>query len=62
MSQKVIVVPCYNEAHRLAVEAFIDFGARESNVRFIFVDDGSTDQTREILAELERHDGNGTHA
>jgi dolichyl-phosphate beta-glucosyltransferase len=45
-----IVVPCYNEEHRLPVDQFERFIGR-SQIRFIFVDDGSRDQT---LARLER--------
>jgi dolichyl-phosphate beta-glucosyltransferase len=46
----MIVVPCYNEELRLPVEQFERFlGA--SDVRFVFVDDGSRDKT---LDRLER--------
>jgi dolichyl-phosphate beta-glucosyltransferase len=49
----VIVVPCYNEALRLPVADFRQFLAR-SPVRFVFVDDGSGDNTLERLQELRR--------
>lgn len=48
-----IVVPCYNEAQRLRVEAFRAFAAAVPRVRFLLVDDGSTDDTARILAGLE---------
>jgi glycosyltransferase involved in cell wall biosynthesis len=40
-----IVVPCYNEAGRLDVEAFGDFVAGHPWLSLVFVDDGSTDGT-----------------
>jgi dolichyl-phosphate beta-glucosyltransferase len=43
----VIVVPCYNEAKRLNVAAF----AAHADVQFLFVDDGSTDDTRTMLQQ-----------
>lgn len=49
----VIVVPCYNEALRLPVADFRQFLA-QSQVRFVFVDDGSSDNTLERLQELRR--------
>ena len=47
-----IVVPCYNEASRLDGERFLEFLATEPGVRFLFVNDGSTDQTLEVLRKL----------
>jgi dolichyl-phosphate beta-glucosyltransferase len=45
----VVVVPCYNEAARLDVAAFEKALEREPKLRFMFVDDGSTDDTRGVL-------------
>ena len=48
----VIVVPCYNEANRLNVTRFESFEREnEDDVSFLFVDDGSTDQTFEKLKD-----------
>ncbi len=48
----VIVVPCFNEAQRLPREAFLDYAAAHEEVHFLFVDDGSTDSTRDLLFDL----------
>lgn len=48
----VIVVPCYNEAARLPVAALQAAVAALPRVRFLFVDDGSTDGTRAALDAL----------
>ena len=53
MSSFAIIVPCYNEASRLNLEAFINFGNQFSDVHFLFVNDGSTDATNEKLKTIE---------
>jgi dolichyl-phosphate beta-glucosyltransferase len=47
----VVVVPCYNEERRLDEAAFVAL-ARSRKIRLLFVDDGSTDATREVLARM----------
>jgi len=47
-----IVVPCFDEAARLQPEAFEDFAERHPSCRFVFVDDGSSDDTRVQLEAL----------
>jgi glycosyltransferase involved in cell wall biosynthesis len=47
-----LVVPCYNEAHRIDAAAFRNFLMREPSAAFVFVDDGSTDGSRELLERL----------
>jgi glycosyltransferase involved in cell wall biosynthesis len=49
----VIVVPCYNEELRLPVDRFLRF-LSESQVRFVFVDDGSRDKTLDRLESLRK--------
>jgi glycosyltransferase involved in cell wall biosynthesis len=47
----VIVVPCFNEGRRLRAEGFRPL-LGEEETRVLFVDDGSTDDTREVLASI----------
>jgi len=48
----IIVIPCYNEADRLAVDTFVDFRPPGRRVEFLFVDDGSRDGTLRILEAM----------
>jgi glycosyltransferase involved in cell wall biosynthesis len=50
MSRTVVVVPCYNEEARFRPEPFLRYRDAHPDVRFLLVDDGSTDRT---LATLE---------
>jgi dolichyl-phosphate beta-glucosyltransferase len=52
----MIVVPCYNERSRLDFGAFGQFVRDHDGTGFLFVDDGSTDGTRELLDDLVRAD------
>lgn len=47
-----VVVPCYNEAARFKVDAFLDFARSFPRVHFVFVNDGSRDATLEVLNAL----------
>jgi glycosyltransferase involved in cell wall biosynthesis len=47
-----IVIPCYNEVARLKPDAFLDFAGEHPNISFLFVNDGSTDETARVLREL----------
>jgi dolichyl-phosphate beta-glucosyltransferase len=48
----VIVIPCYNEAARLAPMAFLRFTEMRPDCRLLFVNDGSTDETMVHLHRL----------
>jgi glycosyltransferase involved in cell wall biosynthesis len=48
----VVVVPCYNEVDRLEGERFVASCTGESGLRFLFVNDGSSDGTGAMLDEL----------
>jgi glycosyltransferase involved in cell wall biosynthesis len=47
-TRPVVVVPCFDEARRLAIGTFLDM-ARAGNMTVLFVDDGSRDATRSII-------------
>lgn len=49
-----VVIPCYNEAARLPLADFEIFLANEacSNIHLLFVNDGSTDSTLDLLRDL----------
>jgi dolichyl-phosphate beta-glucosyltransferase len=47
-----IVVPCYNEEHRLPVDVFRSFPGAE----FLFVNDGSRDRTLQVIESLRDSD------
>ena len=49
IQKTAIIVPCYNESKRLKSEAFIGYAEKNKSVHFIFVNDGSTDDTFEII-------------
>jgi glycosyltransferase involved in cell wall biosynthesis len=52
-----LVVPCFNEAGRLNPDAFLQFVAGRPDIGLVFVDDGSTDATPAILADLATRGG-----
>lgn len=53
MSKKTcIVIPCYNEARRLAADAFLAFLQEEPEIDLCFVNDGSRDGTIDVLKEI----------
>ena len=54
MPKTCIVVPCYNEAGRLKPGEFLDWTRRITDLHFLFVNDGSTDGTSELLVCLRQ--------
>lgn len=49
-----VIIPCYNEAARLKCNVVRDYLGRSPELSILFVDDGSTDSTFEILEGLRR--------
>ena len=47
-----IIVPCYNEADRLDTNKFIDYLSKNTHLHFLFIDDGSTDNTNLIIKQI----------
>jgi glycosyltransferase involved in cell wall biosynthesis len=52
LPKTVVVVPCFNEAHRIDREAFLEAVAAKPWLHLFFVDDGSTDSTGDALDAL----------
>lgn len=50
----IVVVPCYNEAKRLDTSAVLELVDGEPRTFVLFVNDGSTDETANVLAVLCR--------
>lgn len=53
--QVAVIIPCFNEAKRLEARVFTDFIENHNEISFIFVNDGSLDQTIEILRQMAGH-------
>ncbi|MCY3024029.1 MAG: glycosyltransferase [Planctomycetota bacterium] len=52
MLETILIVPCYNEARRFQPPLFIDFVDRHPDCGFLLVNDGSRDQTRDLLQQV----------
>ena len=48
-----IIIPCYNEANRLATQTFVNFAIANSDYHLCFVNDGSADHTLKVLEEMQ---------
>ncbi|WP_299762462.1 dolichyl-phosphate beta-glucosyltransferase [uncultured Dokdonia sp.] len=49
-----IIIPCYNEEKRLPVDAFIKFITTHESYHLCFVNDGSKDNTIEVLETIQK--------
>jgi dolichyl-phosphate beta-glucosyltransferase len=62
MSQAIaLIIPCYNEAARLDGGELLRLARARPDLGLILVDDGSTDATLEVLAQLQGADGVHIH-
>lgn len=52
----ILIVPCYNEEHRLPVDELRRFRVEGMRVEFCFVNDGSRDGTLQLLESLAKDD------
>lgn len=50
--KSIIIIPCFNEGQRLPVKIFYEFLREQHLIKFLFVDDGSTDNTYQVLKSL----------
>ena len=46
-------MPCFNEESRLRLDLFADFLRSQETIHFLFVNDGSTDGTLQLLRQFE---------
>jgi dolichyl-phosphate beta-glucosyltransferase len=53
MQKTIVVVPCYNEARRLHADVFVEAVENDPHLAFLFVDDGSKDDTSGVLRAME---------
>ena len=61
MAKTAVVVPCYNEAGRLRGEVFEAFAKSHPDLRFVMVNDGSTDDTLNLLRGLVARNADQFH-
>jgi dolichyl-phosphate beta-glucosyltransferase len=54
MQETCLIIPCYNEVKRLSLDALRDFVRTQPAFSLLFVNDGSTDGTGEVLEKFCR--------
>jgi dolichyl-phosphate beta-glucosyltransferase len=52
MQKTAIIIPCYNEQARLNMECIVQFLSTRGNMMAVFVNDGSDDQTSQVIEEI----------
>ncbi|MEJ6791808.1 MAG: glycosyltransferase [Lacinutrix sp.] len=52
MTDSCIIIPCFNEANRLNIEAYKTFQKQNNTFDLLFVNDGSTDNTLTVINNL----------
>jgi glycosyltransferase involved in cell wall biosynthesis len=57
MQNCTVIIPCFNEANRFLKSDYLEFINAFSNFKILFVNDGSTDKTLEILEEFSNSNG-----
>jgi hypothetical protein len=54
MNNTLFIIPCFNEEKRFDINRWSNFiKSSDNSIDFLFIDDGSTDKTKDILASLE---------
>jgi dolichyl-phosphate beta-glucosyltransferase len=48
----ILIVPCFNEASRINISDYLDFAIQHPEYLLLFVNDGSTDKTEEIIKSM----------
>lgn len=61
IQKTVVIIPCFNEAERIRKQEFINFVKAYDFIEFIFVNDGSTDNTSQIIDEIIRSNPEKLH-
>ena len=62
MDKLSIIIPCFNEEEALPIyyaemKKVMDSMKKQTSFELLFVDDGSSDRTYEIMKDLHRKDG-----
>jgi dolichyl-phosphate beta-glucosyltransferase len=55
MQKTGVIIPCYEEASRIRSEVFLNYLSVSPHVHFLFVNDGSKDDTLNILLKLKEN-------
>jgi glycosyltransferase involved in cell wall biosynthesis len=53
MLETFIIIPCYNEENRLDTHKFKSYLDNNSDIFFLFVNDGSTDNTKQLINGMQ---------